>query len=272
MRFALNLPNFGEFADVRVLAEVAAAAEAGGWDGFFIWDHLAPEFVPGAPLPPTADVTVALTAIALATERVRFGPTITPLPRRRVQKVAREFASLDQLSGGRVVLGVGIGWPPEGEFEAFGEDGSERSRAARLDVSLDVLQQCWTGADIDYDGDHLHVHTRALLPVPVQRPRIPVWVAATWPGRSGPLRRAARWDGIYPMVPNPMDDFITIDDVRAIRAAVGRHDDAFSIVVNPGPAGDPAAFAAEGVAWWMEGAFTRDLALQRAKEGPPRVG
>ena len=101
MRYAFNLPNFGRFADVRVLAEIAAAVEAGGWDGFFIWDHLSPVFAPGK-FVPTADTTVALTAIALATERIRFGAMVTPLPRRRVQKLARELISLDHVSNGRV--------------------------------------------------------------------------------------------------------------------------------------------------------------------------
>ena len=116
MRFAFNLPNFGEFADVRVLAEIAAAAEASGWDGCFVWDHLSPVFAPGM-LVPTADATVALTAIALATERIRIGPMVTPLARRRAQKFAREIATLDRLSNGRVVFGVGLGDPADAEFE-----------------------------------------------------------------------------------------------------------------------------------------------------------
>src|SRR6478752_9132165 len=165
MRYAFNLPNFGEFADARVLADVAAAAEAGGWDGCFIWDHMSPVFYPGM-LEPTADTTVALTAIALATEHIRFGPMVTPLPRRRVQKVAREFASLDRLSVGRVVLGVGLGVPPEREYAAFGEETSQRHHARLLDESLDVLTRLWSGEAVDYDGELLHVHTVPLLPAP----------------------------------------------------------------------------------------------------------
>ena len=266
----MNLPNFGDFDDVRTLAEVAAAAEEGGWDGFFIWDHLAPGFVPGKPLPPTADVTVALTAIGLATETIRFGTMITPLPRRRVQKFAREFATLDRLSCGRVVCGVGLGFPPDAEFEAFGEDGTDITRAERLDESLDVLTALWTGADVDFDGKHLRVHTVALTPTPVQQPRIPIWVAATWPGRQGPFRRAARFDGVFPMPLDPMEDFITVDDVTAIRDAIGR-DDAYDIVVGGGPNADLAAFAAAGVTWWIETRFTGADALECATAGPPRV-
>ena len=140
MRYAFNLPNYGEFCDVRALAEIAAAAEAGGWDGFFIWDHMSPVFYPGM-LEPTADTTVALTAIALATERLRFGPMVTPLARRRVQKVAREFATLDHLSNGRAVLGVGIGVPPETEYEAFGEDTME----ALAELGLALREELYAG-------------------------------------------------------------------------------------------------------------------------------
>ena len=269
MRFAFNLPNYGEFADVRVLAEIAAAVEAGGWDGFFVWDHMSPVFFPGM-LEPTADTTVALSAIALATERIRFGPMVTPLPRRRVQKVAREFASLDHLSGGRVVLGVGLGVPPETEYAAFGEEPSQRHHAQVLDESLDVLTRIWSGEAVDYDGDVLHVHSVPLLPAPVQRPRIPIWVAARWPGRDKPFRRAARYDGVFPIAPNPDQDFVTPEQVRELRAVVGRDDDGFDVVVNGGPGVDPAAFAAAGTTWWIETYFRTDEALQRAREGPPR--
>jgi alkanesulfonate monooxygenase SsuD/methylene tetrahydromethanopterin reductase-like flavin-dependent oxidoreductase (luciferase family) len=268
MRFGFNLPNFGEFGDARVLAEIAAAAEAGGWDGCFIWDHLFPVFVPEMAGIPTADTTVALTAIALATERIRFGAMITPLPRRRVQKFARELATLDRLSNGRVVCGVGIGEPPDAEFEAFGESGDDLVRAQRLDESLAVLTALWSGAPVDYDGAHLHVHTTALQPAPVQQPRIPIWVATKWPAARGPVRRATRHDGVFPIPHDPMNTFVTVEDLHAVCAAVGRAD-AFDYVVNPGPDADVAAFIDAGATWWIEGAFTRDEALQRAKEGPP---
>jgi alkanesulfonate monooxygenase SsuD/methylene tetrahydromethanopterin reductase-like flavin-dependent oxidoreductase (luciferase family) len=266
VKFAFNLPNFGEFADPRVMAEVAVVLEAGGWDGLFIWDHLAPAFVPGRPMPAVADTTVALTAIALATNRIRFGPMIAPLPRRRVQKVAREFGSLDLLSGGRAVLGVGLGVPVDAEFEWFGEDGRDLARAQRLDESLEVLASLWRGEAVAFDGRHLHVHTPAFTPVPA---RVPIWVAATWPGRAGPIRRAARWDGVCPIRDDPINDFITVDDVVALRVAIGRTDE-YDIVVYGGPNAVPEEFAAAGVTWWIETYFTRDDALRRAKEGPPR--
>jgi alkanesulfonate monooxygenase SsuD/methylene tetrahydromethanopterin reductase-like flavin-dependent oxidoreductase (luciferase family) len=268
VRYAFNLPNYGEFCDVRLLAEIAAAADASGWDGFFIWDHMSPVFAPDM-LVPTADTTVALTAIALATERLRFGPMVTPLARRRVHKVAREFASLDRLSDGRAVLGVGLGVPPESEYEAFGEDPSLHARARALDESLDVLTRIWSGDRIDYDGEHLRVHSAPLLPSPVQQPRVPIWIAATWPGGDGPFRRAARYDGVFPLGPDP-NEFLTPDEIAAVRAEIGRNDPGFDIVVNPGPNGDPDAFARAGATWWIETYFKADVALRRAQEGPRR--
>jgi alkanesulfonate monooxygenase SsuD/methylene tetrahydromethanopterin reductase-like flavin-dependent oxidoreductase (luciferase family) len=268
MRWALDVPNFGDFADIRLIADVAAAAEGAGWDGFFIWDHIAPAFMSGTSVP-TADVTVALTAIALSTERIRFGALVTPLPRRRVQKVAREFASLDQLSGGRLVCGVGLGFPPDTEYEAFGEPSSEVARAQHLDESLEVLSRLWSGAPVDFDGERVVAHAAAFEPRPVQQPRVPIWVAATWPGRQGPIQRAARWDGIAPIPPDPEHQFLTPDDVRAVLDAVGR-DEGFDLVANGGPDAIPADYERAGATWWLEVAFTRDDALARARAGPQR--
>jgi alkanesulfonate monooxygenase SsuD/methylene tetrahydromethanopterin reductase-like flavin-dependent oxidoreductase (luciferase family) len=269
VKFGFNVPNFGEFEDVRFLARVAAAVEDGGWDGFFIWDHLSPVFFPGM-LVPTADTTVALTAIALATSRIRFGPMIAPLPRRRVQKFAREMVSLDRLSAGRLICGVGLGEPKREEYEAFGESPSGREHARRLDESLEVVTALWRGEPVDYDGEFLHVHTGPLLPGPVQQPRIPIWVAARQPGGSRPYARAARWDGVCPIAPNPERDTLMIDDVAAVRERVGRGD-GFDIVVNAPDGGDVDAYEAAGASWWIDRAYRADDVLARAKEGPPRT-
>src|SRR5262249_53961836 len=144
--------------------------------------------------------------------------------------------------------------------------GSDIARAQRLDESLEVLASLWRGEDVAFDGRHLHVHTPAFTPVPA---RIPIWVAATWPGRAGPIRRAARWGGGVPIPADPMNDFITVDDVVALRVAIERTDK-YDIVVNGGPDAVPGEFAAAGVTWWIETYFARDDALRRAMEGPPR--
>ena len=131
MRFAINLPNFGAYADPRLLAELAHEAEESGWDGLFLWDHVQ-YFVPAQRVP-LADPWIALAAVALATRRIRLGPMVTPLPRRRPWQVARQCVTLDHLSGGRLILGVGLGDPAPTEFAAFGEDTDPRRRAERLD-------------------------------------------------------------------------------------------------------------------------------------------
>ena len=182
-RRAIFVAPFGELADARRLARLAAAAEARGWDGFFLWDHLV--YVETREL---ADPWVAMTAIACATERVRIGPLVTPTPRRRIPKLARETVTLDRLSGGRLVLGVGIGGDRHGEFAPFGDPADPRERARLLDEGLERLVELWGGE---------------FAPPPAQQPRIPVWVAARWPNRR-PMRRAARWDGIFPIdLPGP---------------------------------------------------------------------
>jgi alkanesulfonate monooxygenase SsuD/methylene tetrahydromethanopterin reductase-like flavin-dependent oxidoreductase (luciferase family) len=264
VRYAVDIHIFGDFADVRLIAELAAAAEAGGWDGFFIWDHIGLD-------EPTADVTVALTAIALATQRVRFGPMVTPLPRRRVQKVAREIASLDLLSHGRVVLGVGLGYPPDAEYGAFGEPQADRERAERLDESLEVLTALWGDAPVHFDGTHLRVHTAPFRPRPRQRPRVPIWVAGSWPRARGAFRRAARYDGVYPMPSDPSSRFhLVAEEIRELRALIGRHDPRFEVLASAAPDTDPADFEAAGVTWWVDVCTTPADAFARADAGPPR--
>ncbi len=144
-----------------------------------------------------------------------------------------------------MVRGVGLGEPSETEYAAFGEDPNTVVRVQRVDESLAVLTALWSGDRVAFDGAQLHVHTTPMRPIRVQQPRIPIRVAATSPGRAGPLRRGARYDGVFPIPPDPMNDFIAIGDVPAIRDAIGRRGD-FDIVVNAGPGGDPAALTVAG--------------------------
>jgi alkanesulfonate monooxygenase SsuD/methylene tetrahydromethanopterin reductase-like flavin-dependent oxidoreductase (luciferase family) len=132
MKFGIYLPNFGSYGEARVLANLAQDAENSGWDGFFIWDHIA-----GLTLP-MVDPWVALAAIAVTTHRIRIGTTVTPLPRRRPWKLAREAVSIDHLSGGRLTLGVGIGGG-ESEWAHLGEQPDLKKRGVMLDEALSVL-------------------------------------------------------------------------------------------------------------------------------------
>ena len=192
MRYGISLPNFGEYSDPRLLAELAHEAEAAGWEGFFLWDHIVWPWHATV-----ADPWVALAAVAMRTERLLLGTMVTPLPRRHPWKLARETVTLDHLSGGRLLLGVGLGGFPQEEFAAFGETGDDKVRAAKLDEGLEVLTGLWSGAPFSYHGTQYQVHNVHFTPPPVQQPRIPIWVAGTWPIKA-PFRRAARWDGVVP--------------------------------------------------------------------------
>lgn len=168
-----------------------------------------------------ADPWVLLTAVALATERIRIGTMVTPVARRRRWKLARETVTVDRLSGGRLILGVGLGFPPDLDFAAFGEESDDRHRAEKLDEGLDVLTGLWSGEPFSYSGEHYQVLDAQFLPTPVQTPRIPIWVAQMYPYR-GPLRRAARWDGLVPMhetdmFPTPQQVDEVVSFVRSVR-------------------------------------------------------
>jgi alkanesulfonate monooxygenase SsuD/methylene tetrahydromethanopterin reductase-like flavin-dependent oxidoreductase (luciferase family) len=228
MRTALFVPAFGEFADPRAVAQLAADAEAAGYDGVFIWDHL----LYRPPHEAIADPWVVLTAIAMVTERVRIGPMVTPVARRRPQVLARQTASLDVLSGGRLVFGAGLGGDPGGELSRFGEELDPRRRAALLDDGLDFLQRAWSGE---------------FLPRPVQQPRIPIWLGARWPNRT-PLRRAARYDGVFPVAIERPDDVVELVDFVSRERPSG---EPFDVAVQGRPGDDPAPYAAAGATWWL---------------------
>ncbi|MFJ4500023.1 LLM class flavin-dependent oxidoreductase [Streptomyces sp. NPDC088864] len=231
MKYGIYVPNCWNYGSVAALTRLARAAEHAGWDGFFIWDHL---FV--ADDIPVVDPQIALASIAAATapDGLRhIGALVTPLARRRPWKVARETAALQELSQGRLVVGVGLGRPPEYDF-ATGEPATSAARAAALDDGLELLKLFWEGKPVRWsapDGDRpasgrtTEVDAPAFLPAPVPRP--PVWVAgaiqyddpdaeraATGPSAGGggrrsaertvrqprrPFRRAAAHDGLFPV-------------------------------------------------------------------------
>ncbi|HEY8624544.1 MAG TPA: LLM class flavin-dependent oxidoreductase [Solirubrobacteraceae bacterium] len=248
MKRGLFIAPFDELVDPRLLAELAQRAESRGWDGLFLWDHLAyPD-----PVRAVADPWIALSAIACATTRLRLGPMVTPVPRRRVHKLARETATLDHLSRGRLIFGVGIGSDRTGELTAFGEVLDARERAKLLDDGLERLSGYWAGE---------------FEPLPVQRPRIPVWVAARWPSRR-PVRRAARWDGLFPIeVPGPEQLAELVAEVDRARTDAG----AFDHVIEIDPGADPGPWAAAGATWVLTsfGSQPREAAVREAIEAGP---
>jgi alkanesulfonate monooxygenase SsuD/methylene tetrahydromethanopterin reductase-like flavin-dependent oxidoreductase (luciferase family) len=264
MRFGLSLPIFDQLADPLVLASLGADAERCGWDAVFIWDHLRYR----APAYAATDPWIALAAMATRTDRVLLGPMVTPVARRRPQVLARQLASLDRLSGGRTVFGVGVGQDTSGdEFVGFGEETDTRRRADMLDEGLEVITGLLSGEPLDHRGEHFTVATTTFLPTPVQ-PHLPIWVAARWPNQR-PVRRAARYDGIYVIDITPPDLPALIDTVCAARPG-GLGD--FDVVVHR-RADEPAQPWAEAGATWLLTTFdpftvTVDEARATIRSGP----
>jgi alkanesulfonate monooxygenase SsuD/methylene tetrahydromethanopterin reductase-like flavin-dependent oxidoreductase (luciferase family) len=276
MRYGLFLPNFGPFGDARCLAELAARAEAAGWDGFFIWDHI---LFSASDHYPMVDPWVALAAVATATERVRLGALLTPLSRRRPWKVARETVSLDHLSRGRLVFGASLGYPPDADFQLFGEVWQARDRARLLDEGLEVLTRLWSGQEIRFEGEQYQIGPVTFRPPPLQQPRIPVWVAGWWPHKR-PYQRAARWDGV---VPERTDwKLPTVSDVAALTSYIATYRqsaDPFDVVVNGhdcwGHEPEMPDYVEAGLTWWLERidpdrAFSERQACALIDQGPPR--
>jgi alkanesulfonate monooxygenase SsuD/methylene tetrahydromethanopterin reductase-like flavin-dependent oxidoreductase (luciferase family) len=239
LRFAVCLSNFGTYADPHAAVRVAQEAEKAGWDGFFVWDHLA--FVWG---PPSADPWVTLAAVASATDRLTLGTAVTPLPRRRPQVVAQQLATLEALNGAPVVLGAGLGGN-EKEFTAFGEDFDAHRRAKLLDDGLALVRDLWSG---------------------------PVWIGGNG---AAALRRAARWDGWVAnsvategmtMTPSEL-----ARKVQQIARGAG-----FDVACNGYSSAEEHALCTEyadaGATWWLENLhnrrFSPDEVLARVAAGP----
>ena len=265
MKYGLSVANFGSFAEPQQFVEFALAAEQAGWDGVFAWDHLA--FVWG---PPSADVWVLLTAAACATERVRLGPLITPVARRRPQILANTIATLDRLSGGRVVFGAALGGG-HGEFSRFGEEEHARARADKLDEALVLLRRWWDGERVTHRGDHYVADDVKLDPLPVQA-RLPIWIGGNAPRA---VRRAARFDGWAANTSGPDGMTMTPDELAEKLDAIERPD-GFDVVVHgyaePGDTTRPEAYARAGATWWLETIHdmrgSPDELLARVRSGP----
>jgi alkanesulfonate monooxygenase SsuD/methylene tetrahydromethanopterin reductase-like flavin-dependent oxidoreductase (luciferase family) len=257
VKSGIFIPPFGELSDPRRVADLAALAEQAGWDGFFIWDHILAD--PGEPV---AEAWTTLAAIAVSTSSIRLGPLVTPLARRRPWTLARQIGNVDQLSGGRLVVGIGLGYDGWGEFSAFGEQTSAQARGRLLDESLDLLLALLRGRDVSHRGPAYTVESTPFLPGPVQRP-VPLWGACEWPNRR-PLRRATRLQGCFPIFPAtgewpPPPSPAVVAEVRAELRRLGPPDGHDLVVCGATHRMDPAARAAAvaplpdaGVTWLLE--------------------
>jgi alkanesulfonate monooxygenase SsuD/methylene tetrahydromethanopterin reductase-like flavin-dependent oxidoreductase (luciferase family) len=241
VKHGVHIPNFGPFGSARVIAELAATAEQAGWQGVFIWDHIVRregDFE-------VVDPWVALTAAAVATTRVRLGPLVTPLPRRRPWNVAKAAVSLDQLSGGRLVLGVGTGTPRGPEFPAFGEETDARRRGDMLDEALELVRAMWSGEPVNFAGEHYQLDGVRFLPKPSRLGGIPIWAAAE-SVRGRPVRRAATVDGVVPINIKPADLPALFGIIGPDRIGEGTFD---VVVVSRND--DADAWEAAGATWWL---------------------
>ena len=269
MKYGFVLP----FGSARDAADLAYKAEQAGWDGFFVWEPVC-----------GIDAWVSLAAAALRTERIRLGTMLSPLSRMRPWKLASETVTLGHLSGGRVILSVGLGAVETG-FEAFGEVTDRRTRAELLDEGLQILTGLWAGQPFSFDGKHYRVKPTDFFPPPspLQQPRIPIWVVGAWP-RPKSMQRVLRYDGLLPYLPGAE---LTPAYLREIKAYIDTNrtvDTPFDIVVEGvTPGDDPSQATAivepwleAGVTWWIEALWpqpgqVQDLgtAQKRVLQGPP---
>ena len=283
MKYSIGVVPAGEVT-VKALAELGRLAERSGWDGFFIEDYITHWMAPDAP---TIDPWVGLAAVAMKTERIRIGTMVTPVPRRRPWKLAREAVTLDHLSNGRLVLGVGSGGHDDPmNFDHFGEATDMRQRAEMLDEALDIMAGLWRGEPFSYQGKHYQIEEVTFLPRPMQKPRIPIWIGGDFL-RKGPRERAARWDGacLYKGTPGTEWQDMTPDDVWALRQlAESRSPAGKQYEISVGGRERAAdwdkernhikSVAEAGATWWME--FIEPTTLEKTREaiqrGPLRAG
>jgi alkanesulfonate monooxygenase SsuD/methylene tetrahydromethanopterin reductase-like flavin-dependent oxidoreductase (luciferase family) len=273
MKYGFVLP----YGDARTAANLAREAEQAGWDGFFVWEPVW-----------GIDAWVALTAAAMQTEKIRLGTMLTPISRMRPWKLASETATLDNLSGGRVILSVGLGATDTGFFD-FGEVTDRKTRAELLDEGLEILTGLWRGQPFDFSGKHYTVKEAKFYPPPppVQQPRIPIWVVGAW-GSEKSMRRALKYDGILPTkIGEKGAQQASAEDIRAMKKYIEQQraeKSSFEIVVEGSTPGDDPAKAEEiirpwreaGATWWIEALWDitgqpdgGEKVQRRLRQGPP---
>ena len=273
--FVLNEGN------ILLLPVLAAEAEAAGWDGLFIADGMA---LGGEKFPdfPWFDPWVVLGAMAMSTKRIRLGTMITPVSRRRPWKLARETVTVDHLSNGRFIFGVGLGAADDdGGFFRVGEATDLRVRAELLDEGLEIMNALWKTKPVTFSGKHYKVDKMSMLPAPVQKPRIPVWVVGVWPKEKS-MQRVLRWDGIIPQpykaTPADAAKPSLIGEVRAYIDNHRRKKTPFDIISGGQTSGAKRKKALEivrpfeeaGATWWLESVWgSLDKVRKRIKQGPP---
>jgi alkanesulfonate monooxygenase SsuD/methylene tetrahydromethanopterin reductase-like flavin-dependent oxidoreductase (luciferase family) len=273
LHFAIEVVPFGEFADPRLFARLAHAAEDSGWEGLFLWDHLAYVFGFAG-----MDPWIALSAAAAVTQTIKLGVDVSPLPRYRPHVLAQTLTTLDHLSQGRVVLGAGLGGSLE-EFSVFGEPADPRHRGAMLDEGLQVLDSLLRGETLDHRGQFYTAKGVTLTPLPVQQPRPPFWIGGD---SHAALRRAARWDGwVIPandmegkMVLAPDELAARVEFIHKNREQTEPFEVAIGGCSQVGEIELPLSYAEAGATWWLETLFglrgSPAQMLRRVEAGPSK--
>jgi alkanesulfonate monooxygenase SsuD/methylene tetrahydromethanopterin reductase-like flavin-dependent oxidoreductase (luciferase family) len=278
MRFGVDFPISSEYSEPGLLAQLALDAEHAGWDGCFVWDHIRL-----GESEPVADPWIALAAMAAGTERIRLGPLVTPLYRRHPWRVARESVALDRLSSGRSILGVGVGSDLFGEITMIQGPLKDSVRAEMLDESLNIITGLWSGEQFSFTGKYYSIKQAQFLPRPLQSPRIPIWVAGTWPNKA-PFRRAARYDGAVPVIGN-LATSLTVKQVRELVEFIQRYrkgGPTFDIVKFGATSGERnkdidlvTSYTAAGATWWVETVVPGRQSLsdvrRHIRRGPPTI-
>ena len=285
MKYGLDMASAGAAGDALTMGELAHIAEESGWDGIFLEDYIIWQSHPDVP---TYDPWITLAAMAMRTQRIRLGTMVTPIARRRPWKLAQELVTLDHLSQGRMILGVGLGDTGESigsdlSFAHFDEMLDPKQRAHMLDEGIEIITRVWSGEPFSFDGEFYKIRNVQMLPKPVQRPRIPIWVGGGYPNR-GPVARALRWDGscMYKQEGHWMQP----EDVRSLRERVVAERgtvEGYEITIGGAPRWEDEnkqrayleSMIAEGVTWWHEyiPPDVGDFKVQRKmiERGPLRV-
>ncbi len=268
MRQGLFFPAFDGLANPRRLVELAVLAESAGWDGIFLWDHLLYD----GGVTNILDPYVALTAMATATTTIQLGPMVTPLIRRRIQVVARQAVTLDLVSNGRLILGLGIGDDGDvRELSRFGEVTDAKERGAMLSEGLAVLTGLLSGAPVRHAGEHYTIDDVTFLPRAARPGGIPIWLAARWPNPR-PLRRAATQAGAFVISMNEPGEVATL---RGLLVEGGADLETFDVVVSGAPGDDPTPWAQAGVTWFLTWIGPYNLRFEEVRaiigEGPPTL-
>lgn len=239
MHIGLALAQLGPFADPHHLARMARTAEARGYHGLWVLDRLLAPTAPRSPYPAspdgvlpaehhqTLDPLLALATAAAHTSRIRLGTNVLVAPWYRPVLLARSLASLDVLSGGRLDVGLGVGWSLD-EYAAVGVP--YRRLAARQEELLDTLDALWAPDPVRFAGSDFEVAPSKVRPKPVQRPRPPVLLAAYTP--SGLARAGRRADGWTPAGLPPDVTALMWGAVRASAEQAGREPDLLTLVIR----------------------------------------